>query len=114
MAIESFYTSTAVVQQRDRTPTGMGGIKSTYSTRIASLPCRVSLLGAQLRSSETDEYGKMTTTDLRRLYCEASSATKAIDASDRIVVDSKTYEIKGISNPGLQDHHLEIELRILS
>jgi len=104
--ISDFYDSSALVESVSYESTSMGGEKRTYSTRIASLPCRVS----PNRATESDEYGKLTTRTIWRLYCEASTTNKTIDESDRITIDSREFEILGIVNPGLQDHHLEIDM----
>lgn len=108
--INDFYDSDAVVRQVTTTKTPMGSVKKDFSTRIASLPCRISTDRVAKQITETDEFGKMTIRGLWRLYCEASTTNKAIEESDRILLDSRTFEITGIANPGMQDHHLEIDL----
>ncbi len=87
----------------------MGGQKKSYSTRIAALDCRVTPRNV----NETDEFGKLTVRQIWRLYCAATTANKAINESDRVTVGSREFEVTGIKNPGLQDHHLEIDLRLL-
>lgn len=104
--IEGFYDTTAVVSQPTRTQNEMGGIQLTFSTRIAALMCRPNPKTIQ----EADQYGKMTLREVWKLYCEASTTNKAIDESDRVVFNSRTFEVTGIANPGNQDHHLEIDL----
>jgi len=84
----------------------MGGVRKSYSERIAAMPCRI----RKKHIAEADEYGKMTVTSDFRLYCEAITENKAIEESDRIVVGSQTFEVKGIYNPGELDRHLEIDL----
>lgn len=109
--IEDFYTSLAVVKQLSLTQTSMGGSKKTFSTRISALECRMTLRpSSAVQVTETDQYGKMTVREVWRLYCAANAANKAIIESDRVEINSKTYEITGIGNSGLLDHHLEIDL----
>jgi hypothetical protein len=105
--ITDFFNSTAVVYSLSGTKTGMGGISKNYTTeRISSLPCRIS----KRYISEVDELGKRTIRERFRLYCKATSANRAITESDRIEVDSKTWEVVGIYNPGLLNKHLEIDI----
>lgn len=109
MVIADFYNSTALVESLMITKTGMGGKKKSYSTRIASLACRVT----PKTVTETDEFGKLTVREIWRLYCAATTTEKAMAESDKVTVGSKEFEITGIRNPGLLDRHLEIDLRLL-
>ena len=59
---------------------------------------------------EADEYGKMTMREVWKLACAATATNKAIAESDRIEINDRTYEVTGIGNPSLMDHHLEIDL----
>jgi hypothetical protein len=59
---------------------------------------------------ETDAFGKKTVRQGLVLYCEASTINKAIDESDRVTLGTRTFQVKGISNPGLLDRHLKIDL----
>jgi len=104
--INDFYDSTAVINKTVTSQTAMGGMKKNYEQRIGSLLCRMSAKSV----IEGDELGKMTLREVNRLYCEASTTNKAIIESDRVVIGGRTYEVTGIANPGLQDHHLEIDL----
>ena len=104
--IEDFYDSSGLVQQVSTTSTNMGGVKQTFGTRIAALPCRVSARNV----TEVDQYGKRTTREVWRLYCAASSTNRAIKNSDRITVDSVVYEVIGVRNPALLNHHLELDM----
>lgn len=106
MGINDFFNSTAIVEQENRTSTSMGGVKRTYSTRISSLLCRIT----DKNISEIDEFGKWTTRRGLRLYCEATSTNKAIEASDRITLGTRTFQVKAIGNPGLLDRHLQIDI----
>jgi len=104
--IEDFYDSSALVEKVTNSKTNMGGRKQAWSSRIAALLCRVTYK----RVTEADDRGKMSIRNVLRLYCAATSTNKAILESDRITINSIVYQITGIANPGMQDHHLEINL----
>lgn len=107
MSISRFLTSSAVVQQLTTSKTPMGGLKKDYSTtRISDLRCRFSTRNIR----EVDQYGKMTIREILRLYCLATSTNRAIETSDRITFDSRTFEITGIHNPAQLNRHLQIDL----
>ncbi len=110
--ITDFFNSTVTVQREAQTKNPMGGISRTYSTRIASLPCRIDNMDIRRRTAfvEAAGLGKMTVIQGLILYCEASSANKAITESDRVVLGTRTFQVKGINNPGLLDRHLAIDL----
>ena len=107
MAIGDFFNSTALIEQQTSTTTGMGGSAKTYSSRIASLPCRLSTKDIR----EVGQFGKITIRGILRLYCDASSTNRAIEAGDRVTIDSRIFEITGIHNPGELNRHLEIDLK---
>jgi len=104
--ISDFYNSTIMVQQEVQSKNPMGGISRSYSTRIAGLLCMIT----DKNISEADEFGKWTTRRGLRLYCDATSTNKAIEASDRITLGTRTFQVKAIGNPGLLDRHLQIDL----
>ena len=104
--ITDYFNTTATVMQENQTANPMGGVKRTYSTRISSLSCRIT----DKNISEVDEFGKWTTVRGSRLYCEASTANKAIEETDRITLDDRTFQVKAINNPGLLDRHLQIDI----
>ncbi len=110
--ISDFYNSTVTVLQVSKSKNQMGGVKRTYSTRIASLLCRITPMDIRRRTAfaEADSIGKMTIKQGLVLYCDASSTNKAIDASDRVTLGTRTFQVKGIDNPGLLDRHLRIEM----
>jgi head-tail adaptor len=104
--LKDFFNSSAEVQQISRRQVGSGGVKKSFSTRIAALACRL----RRKTISELDEYGKKVIKATHRLYCEATSANRAITASDRIILSGTTYEVTGIYNPGSLNRHLEIDV----
>ena len=106
MAIQDFYNSTVEIQQRTVTTNPMGGSTTTYSTRIASLKCRIT----RKTIREVDEFGKMTTRAIWRLYCDADTDGLSIVPTDRVVMSNETtLQIKTIYNPGELNRHLEID-----
>ena len=108
--ITDFFNSTAVVKKETNSTTGIGGVKRSFTTRIASLPCRVSIKHSQEDVIETNEFGKRTVRRIWRLFCEGTETNRAIEETDRITVGSLEYEITGIYNPGLLNRHLQIDL----
>ncbi|KKN58272.1 hypothetical protein LCGC14_0553520 [marine sediment metagenome] len=110
--IQDFYNSTVAVTQESQSKNSMGGVSRSYSTRITSLLCRVTSMDIRRRSAyaESNEFGKMTLRQGLVLYCDASSTNKAIEASDRVTLGTRTFQVKGIDNPGLLDRHLRIEM----
>lgn len=109
MAITDFFNSSALVEQQTATKTAMGGQSKDYSTRtgLSAMPCRLSTKTIR----EADQFGKITMRGILRLYCDASSTNKTIEASDRVTIGSRIFEITGIHNPGELDRHLEIDLK---
>ena len=110
MGIRTFLTTTVEVQQSSQTRNAMGGTTQAFSTRIASLRCRL----RPLRQTEPDLNGKMTPLGMWRLYCEANSDGTSIEETDRIVWTrggtSKTLQVKTIYNAGQLDRHMQIDL----
>ena len=106
MAIEDFYDSTALVRKVVTSQTSMAGTKKNFATRISALLGRLSTA----KPTEVDQFGKRTNRNEWMFFCEASATNKAILTSDRMIINDLTYEILGIGNPGMQDHHLEIKL----
>jgi len=109
MSIESFLTTTVLVQQLSQTRNAMGGPKQDFSTRIESLKCRL----RPLNQSEPDLNGKMTPIGMWRLYCVADSDGTSIEETDRIVWTrvgtEKKLQVKTIYNAGQLDRHMQID-----
>lgn len=111
--ITDFFNSQGLVEQPTNRQTTMGGLSKSYTSRISSLPCRLSIPSGWRGMSETDKFGKMTSRYIWRLYCEASATNRAIAANDRITVDSKVYQVKTIHNPAQLHRHLQIDLLLI-
>lgn len=105
--IDDFYDSTALIQLMTSTQNAMGGAQQVYTTRIASIECRLDPKIVR----EVDQFGKITMQEFWIMYCDASTTNKTIEQTDRAIIDSRTFEVMAIINPGSQDHHLEIELQ---
>ena len=110
--ISDFFNSVVIVKQENRSQNAMGGISRIYSNRIDSLSCRITPMDIRRRTAfaEAEGLGKMTVTQGLVLYCKASSTNKTIDESDRVILGTRTFQVKGIDNPGLLDRHLRIEM----
>lgn len=104
--ISDFFSQTARVDKKVTTQNDMGGAVDTYTPRISSLPCRI----CKHLNREADEFGKLTVRETYQGYCAATTATKEIIESDRLVIGSGVFEIKGIYNPGGLDRHLKLNL----
>jgi len=107
MSLTSLLISTAEVKQLSTGQNAMGGVTKSYTTRIATLRCRI----WPKTLTETDSYGKKTMIEVWKLACEATATNLAIIESDQIVFGGSTYEITGIGNPSSMNHHLELDLR---
>lgn len=104
--ITDFFNSTGLVEKITTTQTGGGGVRRIHTMRIASVPCRLSTKTAK----EVDEQGRIMVKERHRLYCEATTTNKTIIESDRVTVSDRQFEVVGIANPGMLDHHLQIDL----
>ena len=104
--LAKMLNKTCVVQQATITESAsMGSPKRVYSERISSVKC-ASMMKTK---PEGDEYGKTTVRTIQRFYMAATSATLAIENSDRIIYNSKTFEIHAINNVGERDMLLQID-----
>jgi len=92
MSLENLLTQTCQVQKLTTSASALGGVVNTWTDRIASISC----LFNQRRSSigtESIEFGKMTNRDDNILYLPYSASAVSIAVSDRVIIDSKTYEV---------------------
>jgi hypothetical protein len=105
--ITDFFSQTARIDKKVKTQNAMGGAVSSYTPRIAILSCRVN----NHRNREKDEFGKVTIRETHQGYCPATTETKQIIESDRLVIGDDVYEITGGPyNPGGLDKHLKLNL----
>lgn len=106
MSLGNLKNTTALIQSVAFSQTTSGTANPTYSTRIASLTCTVQ----PKRLKSVDEFGKITLMNGYRLYCDFNSTNEAIDESDRVTWDSRTFEIFAIGDGGGRGHHFEIDM----
>lgn len=106
----ALYRDTGLVEYQTLAKISTGGVTKSWTTRINPLACRLT----KGKVNEADEFGKMTTREAWMLHCYASAMNKTIKESDRITISSQVFQVKGIYNPSNLDHHLEIELLLLT
>jgi hypothetical protein len=104
--IEDFYDSTASVARPATTQDELGAEVREFVPLIPSVSCRITTRGI----AETDEHGKRTVRRGWIMYCAANMTNKQITELCQVTVNGDTFEVLSVSNPGLQDHHLEIDL----
>lgn len=96
LLVDSFTRRTVT-----RTTDGMGGWTEAWADGTA-FEGRLSALPTSERMSED----KVTVYATHRLYCEDMTITEV----DKIMLGSRTFEIKAVRNPSNISHHLEIDL----
>ncbi len=106
MSVASILSQSATVQSLATDQSSMGGMTKTFSTRISSLPCML----RNKSVSEVDEFGKRTQRNVFMLYVEYSTANSAIVATDRVILDSRTFEVKKPYDAAGKGALLQIEL----
>ncbi len=106
MSVAAMLTQTATIQQLATSQNEMGGVEKSFTTRISSLPCML----RNKRVDEVIEFGKRTSRNVFMLYCEYTTATAAIDVKDRVIIGSRTFEVRQPYNPAGKDVLLQIEL----
>ena len=103
--ITDLYNVTVDVLRITRTSDSMGGATETEVVHINDLPCRINWS----RGSERVMFDKDTWFRDAKLYC----AVVDIQTKDRIVYDSKTYEVVNVSNPDNMGKYLIVEMRLV-
>lgn len=114
MSVLSLLTQTCKVQSVTASRNEMGGEIKTFATRthgtgftLSALPC---LIKAK-RQDETTDFGRIGERSDFRLYLEYTSANNTVTAQDRIIVSSRTYEVRGTPyDPGGRNELLHIEV----
>ena len=104
--IMNIYKQIVTIQSRTSSQTVTGTSNPTYATRIASLVCSVQ----KKRLSTVDQFGKLTLSNVFRLYTPVNSTNLAIEETDRVIWGTRSFEIDGIGDGGAQGHHLEIDM----
>ena len=101
MGITGRLKSTAVHKRKSRTTDSRGGSTLTFTTVTASLACRVSMKGSSERERANREEGIGN----YKIYVGPTDIVKMFDT---LTVDSREYEIVGISRPS-RGLHIELE-----
>ena len=100
------YNSKVDVLRMTRTSDSMGGWTEVEVIVFNDMACRINWL----KTSEKTFFDKETAIIDAKLYC----AVVAILAGDRIVYNSKTYEVIGPpKNPDNMDRYLIVEMRLI-
>ena len=106
MGIASRLKDTAVVNRKSRSTNGRGGNTYTYTTHIASLSCRVSMIS----SSERFLGDKVDSQSNYKIFILSGSDIKL---SDQFVIGSDTYTVNSINKPS-RGTHIELEAELIN
>jgi len=96
--------SSMTVQRVARSSDGAGGWTPTWTSLYATAPCRLQPMGGE----EQTIYDKRGVPSTHKLFCET---VYSFIEDDRIVVDSKTYDVVLVRDIDLMSHHQEVNLR---
>lgn len=100
----SLLRHTATIQQKTSMQTAIGTFSATWIDR-ATVKCLIQ----PTQLSETTETGRVTVRNGYKMFCLPTTITE----SDRVVWNSKSYEVTGIRDAAGQGHHLEIDLEVI-
>lgn len=103
--ITDLYNATVDVLRITRTSDGMGGSTEVEVVHINDLPCRINWS----RGSERIMFGKDSWFRDAKMYCGIVD----IQTKERILYDSKTYEVVNVSNVDNMDRFLTVEMRLV-
>lgn len=85
-------TQSATVKTPTVTQSSAGGAIKSFNNSYSGMPCMLN----ENTSTEGHEFGKRTTRGSFRVYAEPNDSAKAITKSDRIILDSRTFEVVGV------------------
>ena len=112
MSLRGLLKSTVTIQELTTSITAFKSVPKTFSNRTGLVNVRAGFRAKKL--DENVEFDKRTQRDDYRMYMEYSSATNAIQVTDRVIWGSKTLEIRGEPyNPGGRDKLLHIECEMI-
>ncbi len=106
MSVAAMLTQTATVQSLAVTRDDLGGPEQTWTTYISSMPCML----RNKTVNEVSEFGKRTSRNVFMLYCEYNSTNSAIDVKDRMIIDSRLFQVRQPYDPAGKGVLLQIEL----
>jgi len=103
MSLRQLFVTSVVIQYPTDTRGTEGGQSRTWTTRHATMPCRIQPLSAR----EAVLYGRETEKITHRLYCDPAYT---VEIEDRITYDSRTFLVKGVRNTDELDRLQVVEL----
>lgn len=102
MGFDGLLTHTMTVQRYAAGVDAAGGFEETWADLYTNVPCRVRQAGAD----ESFQRGKETVDVSHIIYCRP----KAFTEKDRIVFDSRTFEIRRVGNWNEQDDYYRLQV----
>jgi len=99
------YNAKVDILRIARTSDGMGGWDEALNVLHNNLPCRI----AWTKGMEKIQFQKDTHYSDAKMYCRVIDVT----VKDRVLYDSKTYEIKDVSNPDNKSRGIKLILRLI-
>ncbi len=94
MSLIALLTQSVTIQSLSTSQSDLGGTVKTYANRLTG----VRALGRVRNSDENDEFGKETQRVQWRWYVEGTPDNQTIDNTDRLIFDSRTFEIRSVYN----------------
>ena len=106
MSFDSLMTTSFDVQRVTNTADAVGGSTETWADLSTGNSGRYRLLKANERESQ----GKERVISTHRWYCRD---TVTVDEADRIVGDSKTFEVNYVHDVDAMAHHKQIDCTLI-
>lgn len=99
------FNSLVNIERVSRASDNMGGWNEIWNVLHNNLPCRITWT----KGMEKIQFQKDTHYSDANLFCRVVDVTE----KDRVVYDSKTYEIKDVSNPDNKGRGIKLILRLI-
>jgi len=99
--METMYNHTLTLEVVTQTTDDQGGITEAWAS-AGTFEARISILKAEERMAQD----KVTTFATHRIYCEPMS----VSTENRIKWGDYYFQIKGITNPSEDYHHLQMDV----
>jgi hypothetical protein len=111
MSLRNLLKSTVTIQELTTAVNAFKGSTKTFSNRTGLVNVRAGFKVVNgTQENESVEFDKRTERIMYRMYMEYSSAASAIQVTDRVILGSKTLEIRGTPyDPGGRNKLLQIE-----
>ena len=108
MSLKALLNQTVTIQQLTDAVNAFKGVTKSYANRTDLVNVSAGFRAQKL--DENVEFAKTTQRDSWRMYMNYTSATSAIEVTDRVTWGSKTLEIRGVPyNPGGRNKLLHID-----